>query len=71
MSNTKIVYDFLAEYIKEKGYAPSYREICEGTGIKSTNSVHYQMHKLKKMGVISFVDNCPRTVKILSEFVEK
>lgn len=70
MSNTKKVYDFLVEYIKEKQYAPSFRDISEGTGIKSTNTVWYQIHKLEKMGVISMQDNSPRTIRILSEFVE-
>lgn len=71
MSNTKKVYDFLVDYIKEKQYAPSFRDISEGTGIKSTNTVYHHMHKLKEKGVISFEDSRPRTIRVLREFVEK
>lgn len=70
MSNTKKVYDFLVGYIKEKGYPPSFRDISEGTGIKSTNTVYHHMHQLKEKGVISFEDNRPRTIKVLSDFIE-
>lgn len=70
MSNTKRVYDFLVDYIKEKQYPPSFRDISEGTGIKSTNTVYHHVHKLEKMGVISMQDNSPRTIRVLRELVE-
>ena len=29
--------DFIVKYIKEKGYPPTTREICRGTGYQSTS----------------------------------
>lgn len=34
------VLDTIVGYIKEHGYAPSVREICQFIGVKSTNTVH-------------------------------
>lgn len=35
------VYDFLINYIVYNGFAPSIREIVEGTDLKSTSIVYY------------------------------
>lgn len=34
------VYDFLVDFITKNGYAPSVREICVGTDLKSTCTVY-------------------------------
>lgn len=34
----EVVYNFLVDFIKENGYAPSIREICIGTYLSSTAS---------------------------------
>ena len=39
------VYNFIVEFIKNNGYAPSVREIYVGTNLSSTSSVY--MHLLK------------------------
>ena len=36
---TAEVFIFLANYIEEKGYAPTTREICAGVNLKSTSTV--------------------------------
>lgn len=46
------VYDFLQEKSKE-GIPPSVREICDGTGFKSTSTVHYHLKALEKLGYIT------------------
>ena len=33
------IYNFLVDFIKKNGYAPSVREICTGTDLSSTSSV--------------------------------
>lgn len=40
------ILGFIRDYQKEHGYAPSYREIADGTGLKSTSSVHYYIQQL-------------------------
>ena len=50
--NTLHVLSCIVNYFEEHGYAPSIREICELTGLKSTQSVHYQIQKLFNHGYI-------------------
>lgn len=46
------VYDYLIGYVKENGYAPSVREICEGVGLNSTSSVYNHLSNLEEEGKI-------------------
>ena len=67
----KKIYDFIVSYIKENEYPPTVREICDGIGIKSTSTVHTHMKKLQDAGGISTNECEPRTIRVLSELVEK
>lgn len=69
--NTRKVYDYIKEFIQENQYPPTCREICEGTGIKSTNTVHYHIHRLVDMGVIALEEHKVRTIKVLGDLIEK
>lgn len=40
------VFEVIKEYINEHGYAPSYREIGDMAGLKSTSSVFTHVDKL-------------------------
>lgn len=46
MKSRDRVYDFIVDYMKEHLYAPSIREICEGTGLKSTSTVYQHLINL-------------------------
>lgn len=71
ISTRKEVYDFLVNYFKENGYAPSMREICNGTGLKSTSSVNSQLQVLERMGKIEMKHNFPRAIRIVGyEFIK-
>lgn len=48
----KDILDYCKRYMRENGYPPSVREICEGTGLKSTSSVCYYMKQMRKLGLI-------------------
>ena len=41
---------YIKDYFSEHGYAPSYREIGRGIGIKSTNTIYTNMIILFKEG---------------------
>lgn len=58
------VYNFILQYTREYGYAPSIREIAEGIGLKSTSSVHSHLKKLQEDGKIEMRGNSPRAIKI-------
>ncbi len=44
------VRDFISQYLRQHGYAPSVREIKRAIGFKSTSTVHYHLRKLEKAG---------------------
>lgn len=47
----KKIYTYIKAYILQNGYPPSFREVGEATGLKSSNTLYNQMRKLKEMGV--------------------
>ncbi len=59
------IYDFLIEFITKNGYSPSIREICSGTNIKSTSTVHHHLLVLEKMGLIRTKMNKSRTISVV------
>lgn len=46
------ILDFIEKQLKEKGFPPSVREICEGVGLSSTATIHARLKKLEKHGRI-------------------
>ena len=67
----KKIYDFIKSYIQKNKYAPTVREISEGVGLKSTSTIHMHLSKLKYMGVLTYEEKKPRTIRILRELIEK
>jgi len=63
----KRMYDIIANYIREKQYSPSIRELCELAGYKSTSSIHNKIQRLIEKGYITMEPGCPRTLKIVKE----
>jgi repressor LexA len=62
----KVILDFLNQQIKEKGYPPSVREICEAVGLRSTSTVHGYLKRLEKKGAIKKDPTKPRALKMLN-----
>lgn len=74
MKTREFVLNFIKEYIKEHGYAPTVREIGEGVGLKSTSSVHSHLRKLLALGLIETDAGfgCPRAIRVVGmKFVEE
>jgi repressor LexA len=44
------ILDFINFTLKNDGYSPSVREICEAVNLKSTSTVQYHLNKLEKKG---------------------
>lgn len=66
------VYNFIVEFIKKNGYAPSVRDICVGTDLKFTSSVYCHLITLKMLGKIEMKENTPRTIRLVGfELVAK
>ena len=45
----KSILEFMKKEIKQKGYPPTVREICQALGIKSTSTVH------KDIAILAFI----------------
>lgn len=61
----KEIFDFIVLSKKQRGYAPSMREIGETVGLASSASVSHQLSQLEKLGAISRDPNRPRTIDVL------
>lgn len=60
----KLYLDFIEQYIKEKGYSPSYREIAKAVNVKSTNSVFTMIKELQAQGYLEQRKRKYRTIKL-------
>lgn len=61
----KSIYKYIVRYFKEKGFAPTIREIGKGVGLKSTSSVYFHLKKIEKLGYIEMpVDYGPRAIRV-------
>ena len=56
------VYDYVSNYIHTNAMSPSVRDICAGTGLKSTSSVHLYLKKLDEMGRIEYRPGLRRAI---------
>lgn len=65
--STKSVLIFIHNYINKHGISPSVREICEGTGLRSTSSVHSHVDKLNKLGFLAKNPKSPRHIRVNEE----
>ena len=41
------ILEYMKAEVREKGYPPSVREICEAVGLKSTSTVHGHLARLE------------------------
>jgi len=60
----KIIYNFICEYHKEKGYSPSIREIQEGIFLKSPNMIHRYLQQLVIKNYIEITPHVARSIVI-------
>lgn len=65
------VYDYIVQYTIEHLYPPTVREICDGTGMKSTATGIQYIKALKEWGLIDYQSTQPRTIKLLGYKVVK
>lgn len=71
IESRKKIYDFLVQFITKNGYSPSIREICDGVGVSSTQTVYRHLCKLEKEGKIKTQEGKPRTISVVGyDFVK-
>ena len=67
----KEIYEFIKQYIDEKEYSPTVREICSAVGLKSTSTVHGHLERLEKKGLIKKDAAKPRTIEIIENSLNR
>ena len=63
----KKVYDYIVRSVREKGYAPSVRDIMHDLGYKSTSTVHMYLNRLDMLGYIRKEDGKSRAISLVSD----
>lgn len=63
----KRVYYIIKDFIEQKGYSPSFREIARLNGNNSVATVQYHLKRLRDKGYIKYSDKLSRTVKVIKE----
>ena len=61
------ILNYLKSEVRDKGYPPSVREICEAVNLKSTSTVHGHLERLEKKGLIRRDPTKPRAIEILDD----
>lgn len=62
----KELYDFIDDYLREHGYAPTLDEIGARFGLASLATVHKHLSNLEKRGVIRRRSNLSRAIELVS-----
>lgn len=62
-TETEIMF-VIIDFIKNKGYSPTYREIGDKVWLVA-GSVQYYLRNLRSKGYIDFVDNRCRTIRLV------
>lgn len=60
------VLAFIQSEIKQRGYAPSVREIADAVGLRSTSTVHGHLMRLEKKGLLYRDAMKPRAIGIIN-----
>lgn len=66
----ELVYDYIMSYIKENGFSPTVRDLCKGTGIRSTSTIHAHLKRLRDSGRIE-MESGKRRALTLTEFEQQ
>jgi len=66
-SKQQMILDFLKTEIRQNGYPPTVREICDAVGLSSTSTVHAHLETLERKGYIRRTATKNRSTEILEE----
>ena len=66
-SKQQEILEFIKQFILDKGYPPTVRDIGDGVGLKSTASVFFHLNNLEESGLIRRDPAKPRTIEIVDD----
>ena len=59
------IVDYLSEYVRERGYPPTVREIGEAVGLASPSTVHAHLANLERAGLLRRDPTKPRALELV------
>jgi len=59
------ILDYIKHEIKNRGYPPSVREICDAVNLSSPSTVHFHLTSLEKKGYVRRDPQKPRAMEVL------
>lgn len=60
----RMILDYIARMVSEKGYSPSVRDIKAALDIRSTSTVHTYLQRLEERGLLSKEEGKSRTLRV-------
>ena len=67
----KEVLDFIAEFVNQNGYCPSYEEIARGLGLASLATVHKHISALEARGYLIRTFNQSRSLELSQKYLNE
>ena len=65
------VLKFIKDFIKIRGFSPSYTDIAVGLGMKSKSNIHRLVHNLREQGLIKMKPYVVRSITPCDSTVAK
>lgn len=62
------LYLFINSFINEKGFVPSYQQMCDGIGVKSKSQIHSFILSLERQGYLKRIKGKSRSLKIKKDY---
>jgi repressor LexA len=60
----KLVLEYIKEFVKEHGFAPSYEEVAGGLGLSAPSTIHVHVENLKLKGYLTKKWNANRSIDL-------
>ena len=60
------ILDFIHAYTERHGVSPSFKEIGDAVGLKSSSGVKHQIEQLQRKGYVTRRDRTPRSIVLVA-----
>src|SRR5580693_6504245 len=67
----KEVLDFIADFVEQNGYSPSYEELAHGLNLASLATVHKHIQALESRNYLRRLFNQSRSIEVSSKYVQE
>src|ERR1700742_2143272 len=67
----KEVLDFIADFVEENGYSPSYEELAQGLNLASLATVHKHIQELESRNSLRRLFNQSRSLEVSPKYVQE